>query len=80
MWLRVGDGQVKVMVKKRILERYKENVEEQKDVLNEGQQCTEALGSKKAQEILIAEAVVDIARGSCPHRKLPSWAVAPRPD
>lgn len=49
--MRVGDGTIKVMVRKRTLKRYKENVEEQKEVLNDRQQCTETSGNKKVQEI-----------------------------
>lgn len=35
-------------------------------MLNEGQLCIETKGNKKAQEILIVEAAVDITWGSCP--------------
>lgn len=67
MWLWVGNGKVKVLVRIRMLQRYKENVEEQKKkktMLIEGQQCPETQGSKKAQRILITEAAVDTTWGS----------------
>ena len=58
----------------------KKKMEEQKEVLNDGQQYIETTRNKKAQEIPIPEAAVNIAWGSCSHPKLPPWAVAPSPD
>lgn len=59
--MRVGDGTIKAMVRKRMLKRCKENMEEQNYVLNDRQQCTENSGNKKTQEIPIPEAAVNIA-------------------
>lgn len=74
--MRVGDGTGRVMVSKRTLKRCKENVEEQKEVLNDSSaqrlQEIKRLRRSPSQKLQSTQFL--------PPAKLPPWPVDPDPD